>query len=143
MYILLVFVMVGCQNQSTASKQNFNAEQYMRESLTKDGYEVIDLGITDNNEVYIKVKSFGDRKEQIDRHLMDLALIYPTATKYKVQITSSAKDCYYEIEGLKYREYVNRLGSNPKAIAGDAWTNESINLMIQINSAIVKSERCY
>ena len=108
-------------------------EETIKEILGEKGYEVTEVGFSDVD-AYIKMNAFGERSEQVRIALIDLAVFYPSAQKYKVQVSSSAKDCYYEIKGDIYRNYLSNLKVE---------SNESVRNYLLIDKELGDSENCY
>ncbi len=134
--IVLFFVFKGTNtNDSENSILGLNQEKFARESLAEYGYEVTDLGIINNNEAFVKVKTFGEREEQVRTSMMVLAISYPDANEYRVQIIFSGRDCHYEIDGEEYRTYLEDLKTKSE--------EEALNSMLKIDNRIGNSQVCY
>ena len=77
------------------------------EILEEYGYEVLYFGIFErDNSAYVKMKSLGNRNEQVWEGLSSLSLVYPNASEYDVRILEEDKDCWYFIPGRLYRAWL-------------------------------------
>ena len=81
------------------------------ELLEEEGYEVLYfgyLGLNYSDETaYIKMKTLGNRNEQVWSSLSSLGLVYPDAPEYTIRILEEKQECWYRIEGELYRDYRN------------------------------------
>ena len=79
------------------------------EIIEKRGYEVLYFGYFEYNHseipdsAYIKMKSLGNRNEQLFEGLTSLSNVYPDASEYEVKILEESRDCFYSITGDVYR----------------------------------------
>jgi len=96
--------------------QEFNPDEYVKTTLQEEGYEVIfnyysELGL---NETWasVKMKSLGDKNEQVWTALTTMGVVYKNATRYIITILTPEKECFYSIDGNIYRNWVNSKDSN-------------------------------
>jgi len=134
--IVLILVVLGYIYFFSSPSPDLNPEGYIKEILAEEyGYDVIDLGTLNNNEVFVKLKTFGDKEEQARTSVLVLSVWYPTADKYKIQIVFSGRDCYYEFNGEEYRTNMDNLKNTNE--------DEAIDSLHRLDNMIINSEVCY
>ena len=80
------------------------------EMLEEDGYEVLYFGYLSENTTletaYLKMKSLGNRNDQVWDGLFSLESVYPNAPEYSIRILEPTQECWYEIYGELYGAYL-------------------------------------
>ena len=56
---------------------------------------------------FLKMKSLGNRFDQVWKGLFSLHRVYPNVPKYSILIIESTKECLYSIDGEAYRNSTN------------------------------------
>jgi len=141
-YIILgiVFVLIVGGYIYSSSAPKLSPEEYIKKSLAEDyGYEVIDLGKLSNNEVFVKLRTFGEKEEQVRYSVLTLSVWYPDSDKYNIQIIFSGTDCYYGIDGKEYRTNFDNMKKN----LDNRNEDEAIRFSHNIDNMIINSEVCY
>jgi hypothetical protein len=106
-WAIALFIVVGLIILGTIfSNRGFDEEKFVKESLSNNGYEVIQVGVSDGKAI-VSMKSLGDRNNQVWTSLSSIGVAYPNATEYLIIILTPEETCYYAIDGDFYRTYRN------------------------------------
>lgn len=92
--IVAVVIIVIVLYSSSLNKTN--PETNVKDFLKSQGYEVLETGVRDNGEAFVKMRSFGSREIQVAKGIMTLNL-YGEATKYEIEIVDQISNCFYRI----------------------------------------------
>lgn len=129
--IIVSFILLtGCDS---SKKTEDNYKQSFISNLQEKGYEVTNFNYIDNNAI-LKMKTFGVRREQVTNSFVNMGVWYPNASKYMIQISSSAMYCNYEVSGIELKDTLSKLNN---AITDD----DKVNSIRQLNT-VLNSEIC-
>lgn len=131
-YLYLTFILILVAGCSSISINTSDPGYNIKRNLAEEGYEVTDVGITNENEAFVKMTSFGDAESQIMSAIMNLALWYPNAEKYGVQL----ENCHYGVNGLNYRNYLNELDKKN-------YSDEFLAFSYNLRKQILSSKSCF
>lgn len=131
---------------------SFNEESWIKETLSKDyGYEVISAsnfsGILlyhnySSGEVgYLKMKSLGNRDDQIQNALGTLSVAYENAKEYDIEILTPEEMCSYIVDGNVYRSLLDS-EDGQKIFLKNGSEIDSTTLGNMVSNEINYSESC-
>ena len=119
-YIIVVIVIIGVlfsliynypfirnsDNEKIKTQIKFLEKYY--------GYEVISFSYLNYSKYsnilrdtgFLEMKSLGNQKEQVWNGLWALYRVYPNAPRYTIVIFEPTRECWYDIDGNLYRNYI-------------------------------------
>ena len=76
--------------------------------LNDRGYEVFAF-YDSNGGAYVKMKSLGSRRVQVENSLDELSLAYSNSTEYTIRILEETRDCWYlfQPEEIVSNDYIS------------------------------------
>lgn len=152
--IFIVLIIMGIFNYFNSSLindkrigdlDNAKAIKTQIEFLEDDGYEVLyfyySLENTSLESGYLEMKSLGNQNEQVWRGLIALYQVYPNAPEYTINILEPTRDCYYDISGNLYRNWLTSSNAPDKKIIINGTEFDSLTIYQYINSEIEKDAK--